>query len=95
MGYCTICDMNFCNEYLHLDTYHKQSGDNITDGLNKYKIHFDKYCNDQTVMALRSKKLEREDPFWSAAKQNLNEEEYIKLREYANGEEKRFHRYKR
>ena len=64
-------------------------------GLNEYKIHFDKYCNDQTVATLRSKKLEMEDPFWSAAKKELSNEGYIKLKEYANGDDKRFKRYKR
>ena len=92
MGYCTICDMNFSDEYLHIDTYHKL---NITYDLTEYKIHFDKYCSDQTIAALRSKKLEIEDPFWSAAKKDLSNEDYIKLKEYANGDDKRFKRYKR
>ncbi len=132
MGYCTVCDMNFCDIDLQIDTYHKpkpennNKGDflcplcnvkvgnkqrhycsalhrnnvrrnevNLTYGLKEYKIHFDIYCNETTVKALGNKKLEEEDPFWTAAKQELSEEDYKRLKEYANGERKKFIRYSR
>ena len=132
MGYCSICDMNFSDIDLHLETYHKpkpekeNKGDfycplcrvkvgnkqrhycsalhrnnvrrnevNLTYGLKEYKIYFDKYCNDQTVKALGNKKLEDEDPFWSAGKEDLNEEDYKRLKEYANGRGKNIGSYSR
>ncbi len=132
MGYCTVCDMNFYDIDLHIDTYHKskpekenkgdfycplckvkvsnkqrhycsarhrnnvrRNGVNLTYGLKEYKVHFDKYCNETTVKALGNKKLENEDPFWSAAKQELIEEDYKRLKEYANGERGKIRRFKK
>ena len=137
MGYCAICDMNFCDIDLHIDTYHtlkpEEAESNkgghgdyycplcnirvknkqrhftgalhrsnvlkdavyIHYGLKEYIIHFDKYCNEKTVKALEKEEDEIEDPYWSAAKEDLSKEDYKKLKEYANGERKKFIRYSR
>ncbi len=97
---CPLCNVKVGNKQRHYcSALHRnnvrRNEVNLTYGLKEYKIHFDKYCNDQTVKALGNKKLEEEDPFWSAGKEDLNEEDYKKLKEYANGERKKFIRYSR
>ena len=97
---CSTCQIKVNNKHghyssdLHRNNVSKDES-SITYGLKEYIIHFDKFCNEQTVKALESKDEESKDPFWSAAKHSLSKEDYKRLKEYANGERKNFIRYSR
>ncbi len=97
---CPLCNVRVSNKQRHYcSALHRnnvrRNEVNLTYGLKEYKVHFDKYCNETTVKALGNKKLENEDPFWSAAKQELIEEDYKRLKEYANGERGKIRRFKK
>jgi len=62
-------------------------------GLEEYKIHFDKYNTEDIRNALEINDGDEENPFWIAAKNELNEDDYIKLKKYVNGRGKNIHKY--
>ena len=95
---CTLCNVKVGNKQRHYcSTLHRNNVGrnevNLTYGLKEYIIHFDKYCDRQTVKAIGTK-LE-EDSFWSAAKKDLSKEDYKILKEYANGERGNIRRFKK
>lgn len=97
---CSTCQIKVNNKQEHYSSdLHRNNVSrdetSITFGLKEYIIHFDKFCNEQTVKALESKDEEIKDPFWSAAKHSLSKEDYQRLKEYANGERGRIRRFKK
>ena len=87
---CPLCNVKVGNKQrhycsaLHRDNVKKDEVD-IFYGLKEYIIHFNKYCDEKTVKALEKEEGEIEDPYWSAAREDLSKEDYKELKEHANG----------
>jgi len=98
-NYCTICDEYFTNIDSHIKDKHitriKKNNISNENMLEDYKTHFDKFNTEDITKALEKKDDEAESPFWTAAKIELNEEDYEKLKEYVNDREKGIYGYSR
>lgn len=97
---CSTCQIKVNNKQGHYSSdFHRNNASkdesSITYGLKEYIIHFDKFCNEQTIKDLESKDEESKDPFWSAAKHALSKEDYKRLKEYANGERGKIRRFRK
>lgn len=87
---CPLCNVRVANMQRHYCSQQHRANVprdavKIEYGSEDYKIHFDKYCDEKTVNALKKEETENDDPFWTAAKSDLSENDYKKLKEYADG----------